>query len=468
MVDLPRFGSSDDMLDEPRLEEYWELLNNTWTDGYISTEEESELERARQRLNISKSEHERLVKQVRLTPQDVPELWEKGDVMALIMGLSSAEAELQKACLEALKRMKLKQIKDPILNALDHKDPWRRRGALEVISARPFKDSKSGVLAAMEDSNKFVRRSAAAALKGLLSRHQDPTLANQAVLALSNEDAVIRRHAVDGLRFMLGVEGGKYEGIVAQQLVEAIDDGNSFVRKHALDIFEYMGDPALEMLLERGVEDDDEHTQRASMDAIGRLNTENAIPHLIDALRSRDRYLRWHAAKGLGHHVGHMEATEALLEALGDNDSYIRRRAAKSLAHHGHEAIEPLLELTSYGMPRAQLNAWRALSLMEQQEELIQPFIQALDHGESQIRLWAVEGLGRCGDWSEDVQYALKKKAAEDEVEAIQHASRQALEELERLRLLTEEEEAEEEMSEESQPAPEELGEETLSSSGMV
>ena len=456
---------------DPRLQKYHDLLVEAWEDGYFSPHDEERTEAARQELGITPSEHERIKKLVHLTAAQVPALWLAEDVATLMYGLRSADAELHNACLEALtykgrdRRILLKQIKEPLMRTLEAPETtWAHRGALEVIAQRPFRESRDMVFAALDHKNKYVRRSAAGALEGLLRQFQDKGAANLAVELLKDEDPVIRRHALKGLAHM----AGKHETVVAQQLVEAIDDKNPKVRKEALDTFEIMGAGAIDELVEKGLADNDQNTRRLSVDALGRLQTDRSIPYLVEALRSDDRYQRWQAAKSLARQPASGAAREALIEALGDPDPYIRRRAAKSLAHHGKASQEALLDLTSYGLPKAQRNAWRALSLMEGYRGLVQPFLKAVNNEEPKVRLWAVRGLGNCGVWSEEVLYTLKKLAAEEKDAMISRSARESLEQLDRLRLADGTSLDRERMDRDSAPAPEEVGEETLSSSGMV
>jgi hypothetical protein len=59
------------------------------------------------------------------------------------------------------------------------------------------------------------------------------------------------------------------------------------------------------------------------------------MPYLIQGIDDKDRYTRWHAAKGLSRFAGSSDAREALVRALSDNDPYVRRRAGRSLENFG-------------------------------------------------------------------------------------------------------------------------------------
>tara|TARA_B100000929_G_C15303547_1_gene351256 strand:- start:279 stop:671 length:393 start_codon:yes stop_codon:yes gene_type:complete len=59
------------------------------------------------------------------------------------------------------------------------------------------------------------------------------------------------------------------------------------------------------------------------------------MPYLIDGMEDKDRYTRWHAAKGLGRFAGSNDAREALVAGLSDSDAHVRRRAGRSLEKFG-------------------------------------------------------------------------------------------------------------------------------------
>lgn len=69
---------------------------------------------------------------------------------------------------------------------------------------------------------------------------------------------------------------------------------------------------------------------------------DEALPALVDALRSPRREIRWEAAKALST-TPMPRAIPALLDALEDDDGGIRWLAAEALAKIGDPAIIPVL-----------------------------------------------------------------------------------------------------------------------------
>lgn len=79
-------------------------------------------------------------------------------------------------------------------------------------------------------------------------------------------------------------------------------------------------------------------------DAMGQLELKGAeaLDPLIDALSSRKKNIRMHAATLLGA-IGDEKAIEPLIETLKDNNKLVRREASTSLSRMGEPAVEPLI-----------------------------------------------------------------------------------------------------------------------------
>ena len=67
-----------------------------------------------------------------------------------------------------------------------------------------------------------------------------------------------------------------------------------------------------------------------------------AVPHLNEALRSKNQWVRWEAAKALSK-IGDPEASQALINALDDKMFDVRWIAAEGLIAIGRKALIPLL-----------------------------------------------------------------------------------------------------------------------------
>ena len=83
-------------------------------------------------------------------------------------------------------------------------------------------------------------------------------------------------------------------------------------------------------------------------DAIGELElrADEAVDSLIDALSSRKKGIRLHAATLLGA-INDPKAIPALVETLHDNNKLVRREASTALSRMGEPAVDPLIETLS-------------------------------------------------------------------------------------------------------------------------
>jgi len=76
---------------------------------------------------------------------------------------------------------------------------------------------------------------------------------------------------------------------------------------------------------------------------------DKAVPHLTEALESKNQWVRWEAAKALGK-IGDPAASQALINALEDKMFDVRWIAAESIITIGRKALIPLLSaLTKRG-----------------------------------------------------------------------------------------------------------------------
>ena len=149
---------------------------------------------------------------------------------------------------------------------------------------------------------------------------------------LGREDVEARRDALEQLEAQIPFR----EKQIAAALVAQLDSGGHFVRQAALELFGRMGEQALEVLVNDGLNTGNFFLQRVVMDAIGRISGGEGKTYLVKGLTSPDHYVRWQAAKGLGKFSSD-DSTTALSKALYDPNSHVRDRAAESLMRHGPE-----------------------------------------------------------------------------------------------------------------------------------
>jgi HEAT repeat protein len=154
------------------------------------------------------------------------------------------------------------------------------------------------------------------------------------------------------------------EGNVEMVLLSLETFDSEFMERHALESLERMADPeALDAVLERAqkrdkpairilgktaderaIEDLHEFTdgdpgvQRVTLNALGKIGSEDSTQHVANCLDDEEESVRSHAARALGL-IGDTRAVEPLSETLAEDDAdAVRASAAWALVQIGTEA----------------------------------------------------------------------------------------------------------------------------------
>jgi HEAT repeat protein len=124
-----------------------------------------------------------------------------------------------------------------------------------------------------------------------------------------------------------------------------------------------------------------------------------AVPHLIQALRDGNSYVRVAACRALGA-IGDRQAVPPLIQALGDRDRDrdVRAAACWALGQIGDpQAIPPLIQALGDWNSDVRVVACRALGAIGDRQA-VPPLIQALGDWNSDVRVVACRALGAIGD----------------------------------------------------------------------
>jgi HEAT repeat protein len=247
-------------------------------------------------------------------------------------------------------------------------------GALGKLGT-PSRPVLAALREALADPSGGVRHEAVGAL-GFLAR-SCPTAVPAVIEALGHRDSGIRHAAVKALGAIKPPPGA-----VVAALAGALADRNSDVRWAAAgelkelgpaaraalpalvgalgDPFRYAREEAMEALAEIGAvpasaavplarlaEREDEWTLRSdAVKALGHVvgAADVVVPALVNALRDRDRWVRWSAAESLGR-LRATAAVPALREALRDRAENVRSGAAEAVAKMGKVAAAAVPDL---------------------------------------------------------------------------------------------------------------------------
>lgn len=145
----------------------------------------------------------------------------------------------------------------------------------------------------------------------------------------------------------------------------------------------------------KDLEDDDIDVRNAARWQLASIGPE-AVPDLINQLKTDKERCRWEAAKILGE-IRDPSAADALVEALLDDNIGVHWAASEALIRYGREAILPLLKgiVRHFDSMRFRHGAYHILHVLEsfhQLEPQVQEVLDALRSVEpSASAPWAAE-----------------------------------------------------------------------------
>jgi len=234
------------------------------------------------------------------------------------MPAEPAEVQLSDAAIDAL----IAAIKDP--------DADVRRAAISALGK--LRDSRTiePLMAALTDASPDVRRYAAAALGDLRDSRAVPGL----VRALDDESADVRRYAAAAL-------GDLRDPQAIEPLIGTLGDGDADVRRYAASALGDLRDPSAVDPLAKALGDTDADVRRAAVSALGDIRSPRAVQPLIGRLRDEDPDVRRAAAYALGD-LHDPAALDALTAAMKDENAEVRRAAISALADiSGSDGVDP-------------------------------------------------------------------------------------------------------------------------------
>lgn len=259
----------------------------------------------------------------------------------------------------------------------------------------------------------------------LLSRLGCPEAALELISRLNCEqDADIYLDLIDALSLF-----DTAESISALVSLTASQD-SSIREKAAKALIKYERVNAIDELLCH-LEHSDWNIQWCAAVVLGKLNSDAALPVLLNGLTSRHpRYIRRTAAEVLGM-IENDEVIDILLSALKDPDYAVRRSAAISLAHFDRkEAIEELLKALRHYYPLD--DSCIDVEIEFKLDEYYTHIIRGMTHemlmqlgDEEAIRAWAFEHSST--DIREQVAEALGRFNIEEVINGLLRALRKGV-----------------------------------------
>ncbi len=255
-------------------------------------------------------------------------------VEVLVAALSDSDWFVRQRAAEALKTIG-KPAVGPLLAELTRRRSQWLEAAVENSSLPPPKrpaDVQS-LLAAMTSDDWLRHDAAIDELKKAGERAVEPLLA-----ALKNPDWRIRRAAAEAL-------GHFGDPRTVEPLVRRLEDENPRVRKTAALALAQLGEPPAEKLLLALLEDkrEDPLLRQQAAQCLAKLAGRRAVPHLLAVLDDPDPTVCVMAVEILGE-LGDRRAVRPVMALLGKDVPWTRCIAAEVLGKLGdRQAIRPLL-----------------------------------------------------------------------------------------------------------------------------
>ncbi len=199
------------------------------------------------------------------------------------------------------------------------------------------------------------------------------------------------------------------EGMSQRVLLAGLRDTRPAVRAEAAHLLGMLGDPATAPALFQALHDSAPEVRIQAAQALGHLQQPELVPELVAALhahdealasqvraaliqigkaatpamleaaRSPDAWVRWHALRVLGD-LRDPRALPVLVQALADNDYAVAWMAARDLATMGTQVVRPVLHL----LMTAPLTPWlmetAAYVLRGQQTSPLRPLLEPVIH----------------------------------------------------------------------------------------
>lgn len=305
----------------------------------------------------------------------------------------------------------------------------RLNDAFEVVNAM-FSGTLDSLAGKLSKGDSHVRTLAATAL-GMLG---DPHAVGPLARSLNSSDVEVRRAVTEALGKLgpdaveplmgalrdqdMGVRcracmalGGLRDTRAVEPLLATLQDGESAVRAEAAYALGQIGDSRAVPALISALNDPERlNVARKAAWALGQLGAD-ALPPLLESLRSQDRDARLSAASALGQ-LGDKRAVPALVEALHDADPYVRTAAADALGSlRSKRSLQALAE--ALGDEDVSVGRSAAEALMGMSRGAVPVLLEALKSEQSIVRFRVASALGEIG--SEEALPELERLAATDD-----------------------------------------------------
>lgn len=223
---------------------------------------------------------------------------------------------------------------------LGDKDEYTRVNAAGLLSCIRDPRVVTPLTKALQDPSPEVRRRATDAL-GYVAGNIDSQNFQDAIPelleALNDSDIWVRISAASSL-------GDIGDPTAVPKLLESLQDENRDVQASSIRALGWIGDPStLPILIERFHREDDSYIRSITVSALGRIEGTSVLPVLLQALNDDKWSVRKAAVEALGG-LNDPSVIPSLIETLNDSDGIVRWKTVDILGKFGEPSTIPYLK----------------------------------------------------------------------------------------------------------------------------
>ena len=318
----------------------------------------------------------------------------------LLAGTKDEVPEVRAAILRALRSHKDPRVDAALRVALRDPEAVVRAAALETLRTSSGADLAPLIRPFLKDPDPAVRSNAAQALSRFGDKAALPTLLE--LLTLRDEEFLTRT-----LHSIVGAVGRMRDPSALEPLFALLEDAGEYQR---IGNYRYLilqsivfcgGVPVLDRV-RPFLSDESVQNRHIVLDAVGQLQTEEVVPLLLDALKSRDRPMRSSAVRSLARR-GHVAAAPLIAKALEEeSDAWFLSEAVKALTAFDHRASVPRMrKLLDEGEPedtrRIALNYSLIRAMVRFRVRAASVRIAELTAASSHYRYVGIDAIGKIG-----------------------------------------------------------------------
>ncbi|CAF3248456.1 unnamed protein product, partial [Rotaria sp. Silwood2] len=309
-------------------------------------------------------------------------------------------------------------VVDWLMAALEDKDCQVRRSACEAIRAVGEKittrDVINKLVEVLEHENPEVRRSACEAIGAIGQKVVTSDVINRLLNILENDSSEVRQSACKAIGTM-GVQLVTMD--VIDRLLITLKDENPEVRQSACETLGIICDKTATDVIFNGLvaalENENEDITSNAYQTLGKIGEKAAINGVITALVTalgdpgpEVRSTAWDALIKIGDKTDTHDLINQLATALGSQNVEVKRSVCEILGLLGDKAatrdvIDRLVTALADADGQVKSSACRALGKMEKEsanKEVIKSLLAALVDNDPRVRSSACQALGKVGE----------------------------------------------------------------------